>query len=86
MTAKLKPRKPRHGTFERAIFSFEVPGETILALHNALSFTMAHHNQFSQESDGCQHCFEAIYAMRSQLQKLIDYAPEYQKFFGKPLN
>lgn len=86
MPAKLQTRKTKHGKFERAIFSFEVPGETILAIHNALSFTMAHNDQYRNESDGCEHCFEAMYAMRKTLQQLLDYAPEYQKIFGKSAN
>ena len=83
---KLEKRKTTHGTFERATFNFEVPGETILAVHNALAFTMAHHDQYAQESKECDHCFEAMYAMRRQLAQLIENATVYQKLFKKTLN
>ena len=81
-----KPRKKAakkqqlfHGGLEKCTFNFEVPGETLVALHNALSFTMTHHDQFDAEGDGCPHCFEAMTALRQYVTDILVHADYYKK-------
>lgn len=75
-----------HGGLEHCTFNFEVPGETLVALHNALSFTMAHHDEYHDESDGCPHCMEAMHALRNQVGNILTHAGVYKKIPAKRLN
>lgn len=86
-----KPRKPResrsiHGPLAKAVFTLEVPGETVVALHNAIAFTMAHHEQYNREGENCPHCFEAMYTMRRHLQHLIENVGTYQLYRKRAVN
>lgn len=89
---EVKPKKPRadnksiHGPLSKAVFTFEVPGETVVALHNAIAFTMAHHDQFNKEGMPCAHCFEAMYTMRRHLQHLIENVGTYQLYRKRAVN
>lgn len=81
---ELKPVRPEtHGPLSNAIFNFEVPGETLVALHNALSFTMAHNEQYIKEGEDCQECFEAMYTMKKNLTLIIENAHVFQLFNDK---
>lgn len=81
-----REEKSLHGPLAKAVFTFEVPGETVVALHNAIAFTMAHHDQFNKEGQPCAHCFEAMYTMRRHLQHLIENVGTYQLYRKRLVN
>lgn len=67
-----------HGPLSKVVLSFEVPGESIIALHNALSYTLAHKEEFAAEADDCPTCLRAMEAFRRYLLRVIDHSPVYE--------
>lgn len=76
---KKKKEVGPHGPLGDATLSFEVPGGTVIALHNAISFTIAHADQYRTEADNCDHCLQALDAFRRYLSRVVDNAPIYSK-------
>jgi len=80
-------KKLFHNGLEECTFNFEVPGETLIALHNALSFTIERTDEYSYfgESSQCPHCPEAMHALRQYVGDILKHADLY-KVSKKKLN
>ena len=61
-----------HSPIDNLTFSFDVPGKSLIALYNAIGFTIAHRNEYINESGDCPNCFEAMRAINSYLWNLIN--------------
>lgn len=66
------PRKPSHTPLNKITFTFDVPGPTIVALYNAMGFTIAHRDLYKKEADDCEHCFDAMQTLAEYFINLID--------------
>lgn len=73
----------KHGDFSKAIFTFEVPGETLLALFNALTFVNEHKEEYAQRIDACEECLAALKSFRTYLNSILQKAEFFAK--DKPL-
>lgn len=62
-----------HSPIDNAILSFDVPGRTILALYNAIEFTLSHRDEFAREIDDCRHCLDALKSLDSYFWNLMNY-------------
>ncbi len=86
-TRKKKPiGNSAHEKVEDSAFDFEVPGETLIALHNALAFTLSHKDVYGQEIDVCEHCIDAMNAMRRQIERILEYSEAFEIKKKKALN
>ena len=83
---KPERKKSLHGKIERATFNFKVPGETLVAIHNALAFTHAHKEQYEEEINMCEHCMEAMIAMRRQIAHMLEYSGAYSDVNKRMVN
>lgn len=75
-----------HGKVQDNTFSLEVPGETLIALHNALSFTLIHQEEYSEEVEFCEHCIEAMNAVKRQVSHILSFSEVYDSSNKKLLN
>ena len=66
-----------HGEFGDMIFRFDVTGEVVLAVHNAVSFALAHRERYLEETENCEQCLQGIESFRRYLAHIIDNAPAY---------
>lgn len=80
---KLKKKDTNHGPFDKIMVRLDVPGETLLAVHNALSWTLAHSNEYTSEVDDCKTCLEAMEAFQNYLMHVANNALAYN-VKGKP--
>lgn len=55
-------------------FNLEVPGESLIAMHNALAFTLSHKDVYGQEIDVCDHCIEAMDSLRRNIGQILEYS------------
>ena len=65
----------KHGNLAKAMFTFEVPGETIVALFNALSFVVEHQEDYEQKIQPCSECIAALKTFRVYLSEIMKKAP-----------
>lgn len=79
-------KKSIHGRIERATFNFKIPGETLVAIHNALAFTHAHKEQYQEEINLCEHCMDAMLAMRRQIAHMLEYSGAYSDVNNRMVN
>lgn len=77
MTKRRNKIGSTHGKLEDVIFRFDVSGETVLALHNALSFVLKENDKYTAEVDDCETCIEAMIAFRRHMAHIVDNAPAY---------
>lgn len=67
-----------HGPLNDIVLRFDVPGGTLLALHNALSYTLANREDYITQADDCDHCIKAMDAFRRYIAHVIENAPVYE--------
>jgi hypothetical protein len=79
MNTMANPKELNHKDTHKIVYTFEVPGETILALYNALSFTLNHVEHYTEEVDKCEECLDALHAFRKYLSKVLDYSEIYSR-------
>lgn len=80
--AKNKKEESLHSPIDNLTFTFEVPGKSIVALYNAVGFTLAHRDEYIKEAEDCNHCFEAMRILSSYFWTLIENhekAKDFQK-------
>lgn len=65
-------KEDKHSPIDDLTFSFDVPGKTIIALYNAIGFTLAHRDEYIKESDDCPHCFEAMKTLHGYFWNLMN--------------
>ena len=75
-----------HECVKNSAFNLEVVGETLIAVHNALAFTLSHRDLYSEEIEVCPHCIEAMATMRKNISHILEYAEAYDKNRGKLSN
>ena len=75
-----------HKHVKTSLFDLEVKGETLIAVHNALAFTLSHRDLYGEEIEICDTCVEAMSAMRRNVAKILEYANVYDKNKDKLLN
>lgn len=80
-----KKKESLHSPIDDLIFNFEVPGRSIVALYNAVGFTLAHKDEYIKEAENCEYCFEAMRILNSYFWNLIENH-EKAKDFQKPKN
>jgi hypothetical protein len=74
MAKRKKAQQLRHDMpLEGLLFGFEVPGEMVVAIHNALTFTLENHHKYLEEADNCEHCLQAMEAFREYLGHIIHH-------------
>ena len=66
------PEKETHSPIDNLTFTFDVPGKTILALYNAVGFTLAHRDLYTKEFEDCSNCFEAMRSLNSYFWNLMN--------------
>lgn len=78
MKKTLKKVVNPHGPLGKMTVQFEAPGATLVAVHNALSFTLAHRDLYMAEADDCEHCVRAMEAFRRQIAHVVENAQAYE--------
>lgn len=73
--------KTVHSPIDDLTFTFEVPGKTILAIYNAIGFTLAHRDLYTKEADDCGPCFEAMKTINTYFWYLMNSSGKV-----KPIN
>lgn len=66
------PKKFTHTPLDKITLTFDVPGPTIVALYNAMGFTISHRELYKKEAEDCDHCFEAMESMAGYFYNLIE--------------
>lgn len=83
---KIPTTDPIHKHVKHGVFDLEVPGETLIAVHNALAFTLSHRDLYGEEIPICDNCMEAMSAMRRNIAQILEYANVYDKNKARLLN
>jgi hypothetical protein len=83
---KASRKKSMHGRIEKSIFNFEIPGESMIAVHNALAFTLAHKEEYGEIIEVCDHCIEAMNAIRRNIETILSYSGANKISKKKSLN
>lgn len=76
MPARKKKQKENtaHDKVGDSDFNFELPGESLIALHNALAFTLSHKDVYGQEIEICDHCLDAMDVLRRRIGQILEYS------------
>jgi hypothetical protein len=68
-----------HEHVKNGAFNLEVAGETLIAVHNALAFTLSNRDLYAEEIESCPHCISAMGAVRRTIEQILQYAEIYDK-------
>jgi hypothetical protein len=69
----------KHGNLAQALFTFEVPGETLVALYNALSFVVENEDDYIMKIHPCKECLPALKTFRLYLESITKKASLFAK-------
>ena len=83
---KIPKKDSLHEHVKNSAFDLEVAGEALIAMHNALAFTLSNRDLYSEEIESCPHCIKEMAAMRLKIAQILDYANIYDKNKNKLVN
>lgn len=79
-------RDSLHKCVSGGLFNLELKGETLIAVHNALSFTLSHRDLYAEDIEVCPSCIEEMFELRKNVSQILEYSNIYDKNKDKLVN